>query len=53
MSSLYKNDTWELAELPKEKKAIGCKWVYTKKQESLKDDNVRYKTRLVAKSYAQ
>jgi len=25
MSSLHKNDTWELTELPKEKKAIGYK----------------------------
>jgi len=25
MSSLYKNDTWELTELPKRKKVIGCK----------------------------
>jgi len=25
MSSLQKNDTWELSELPKGKKAIGCK----------------------------
>jgi len=31
ISSLQKNDTWELSELPKEKKAIGCKWVFTKK----------------------
>ena len=31
MSSLYKNDTWELTELPKGKKIIGCKWVYAKK----------------------
>ena len=31
MSSLHKNDTWELTELPKGKKVIGCKWVYTKK----------------------
>jgi len=31
MSSLYKNDTWELTELPKRKKAIGCKRVYAKK----------------------
>jgi len=30
MSSLYTNDTWELTELPKVKKAIGCKWVYAK-----------------------
>jgi len=52
MSSLYKNDTWELTELPKGKKAIDFKWVYAKKQASLKDDIVRYKTRLVAKGYA-
>ena len=40
MNSLYKNDTWELTELPKGKKAIGCKWVYAKKQGSLKEDMV-------------
>ena len=53
MKSLYKNDTWELTRLPKGKKAIGCKWVYAKKQGSLKEDSVRYKARLVAKGYAQ
>jgi len=53
MSSLHKNDTWELTELPKGKKAIGYKWVYTKKKGSLKKDIVRYKARLVAKGYAQ
>ena len=53
MSSLHKNDTWELTELPKEKKAIGCKLVYAKKQGSLKEDIVRYKARLVAKGYTQ
>ena len=35
MSSLYKNDTWELTELPKGKKAVACKWVYAKKHGSL------------------
>jgi len=53
MSSLHKNDTWELSELPKGKKAIGCKWVFTKKKGSSNDDIVRYKSRLVAKGYAQ
>jgi len=53
MSSLHKNDTWELTELPKGKKAIGCKWVYAKKWGSLKEDIVRYKARLVAKGYVQ
>ena len=53
MNSLYKNDTWELTELPKGKKAIGCKWVYAKKKGSLKKDIVRYKARLIVKDYAQ
>jgi len=52
MNSLY-NDTWELLELPNGKKAIGCKWMFVKKQESLDSDTVRYKPRLIAKGYAQ
>ncbi|KAM0977924.1 hypothetical protein ACFX13_014221 [Malus domestica] len=53
MKSLHKNKTWKLVQLPKGKKAIGCKWVYAKKMESLGKDNVRFKARLVAKGYAQ
>jgi len=53
MISLHKNDTWKLTELPKEKNANGFKWVFTKKQGSLKEDIVRYKARLVAKGYTQ
>jgi len=53
ISSLYKNDTRELTELPKRKKVIGCNWIYAKKQGSLKNDIVCYKARLVAKGYAQ
>jgi len=41
MSSLYKNDTWELSELSKGKKAIGCKWIFAKKQGSSYGDIVR------------
>ena len=38
--------------LPKEKKAIGCKWFYKMKHNA--DGSVsRYKARLVAKGYAQ
>ena len=29
MDALEKNGTWELVELPKEKKLVGCKWVFT------------------------
>lgn len=53
MQSLHKNQTWELVQLPKGKKAIGCKWVYTKKEGSTGTDSVRFKARLVAKGYAQ
>jgi len=38
VSSLHENNTWELSKLPNRKKAIGCKWVYAKKQRSLKGD---------------
>lgn len=53
MESLQKNQTWKLAKLPKGKKAIGCKWVYTKKDGFPDISDVRYKARLVAKGYAQ
>jgi len=39
------------SELTKERKAIGCKWVYAKKQESQNGAIVRNKARLVAKGY--
>ncbi len=46
------NVTWELVALPKDKKTIGCKWVYKVKHNA--DGSVnRHKTRLVAKGYAQ
>ena len=50
--SLQKNKTWKLVHLPKGKKAMGCKWVFTVKQtpEGKVD---RYKARLIAKGYSQ
>ncbi len=52
MVALHVNVTWELVALLKKKKAIRCKWVYKVKHNV--DGSVnRYKTRLVAKSYAQ
>ena len=52
MVVLYVNDTWDLVPLPKDKKNIGCKWVYKVKHNSDGSIN-RYKARLVAKGYAQ
>ncbi|KAH9679174.1 CCHC-type domain-containing protein [Citrus sinensis] len=53
MKSLHQNQIWELVELPKGKRAIGNKWVYTKKQGSLNKSTPRYKARLVTKGFAQ
>jgi len=47
MSSLHKKDTWELIELPKGKKTIGCKWVYANKKGSLKEDVICCKHTIV------
>ncbi|XP_020262307.1 uncharacterized protein LOC109838261 [Asparagus officinalis] len=50
MGSLHRNDTWELVELQNGWKAIGYKWVYTKK-EGIEGILVRFKSRLVVKGY--
>ena len=50
--SLLENETWELVDLPENRKAIGCKWVFKIKY----DENgkmERFKGRLVAKGYSQ
>ena len=52
MQSLQKNETWGLAQLTKGKKAIGCKWVFTKKEGFPNKYDVRYKARSLAKGYA-
>uniref|UniRef100_A0A2N9G4M2 CCHC-type domain-containing protein n=1 Tax=Fagus sylvatica TaxID=28930 RepID=A0A2N9G4M2_FAGSY len=51
--SLSKNKTWELTELPKGKKPIGCKWVFKKKEAVSEKEGERFKARLVAKGYSQ
>jgi len=52
MATLDVNVTLELVVLPKDKKAIGCKWVYNIKHNP-NGSMSRYKTQLVAKGYAQ
>ena len=52
IKSIKKNETWELAILPKNYNAIGVKWVYKiKKNASGKVE--KYKACLVAKGYKQ
>ena len=50
--SLMENKTWELVELPTNRKAIGCKWVFRVKYGD-RGQVERFKGRLVAKGYSQ
>ena len=52
MQSMSDNDVWELVDLPKGYKPIGCKWVFKTKRNN-KGNVEKYKARLVAKVYAQ
>ncbi|RVX07945.1 Retrovirus-related Pol polyprotein from transposon TNT 1-94 [Vitis vinifera] len=50
--ALEKNGTWEITDLPRGKKPVGCKWIFTVKYKA--DGNVdMYKARLVAKGFTQ
>ena len=53
MESLQKNKTWELVKFPKGKKAIGCKWIFQKKEALSEKVGEKFKARLVAKGYSQ
>ncbi len=50
--SLMANGTWELIPLPKDRKSVGCKWVFCTKRDA-SGHIVRHKARLVAKGYFQ
>ncbi|GJU71897.1 ribonuclease H-like domain-containing protein, partial [Tanacetum coccineum] len=47
MEALLRNDTWELVDLPKDRKAISSKWLWKIKYKS-NGEIERYKARLVA-----
>jgi hypothetical protein len=52
MSSMNKNNVWELVDLPPRRKTIGNKWVLKVKREA--DGSIdRYKARLMVKGYTQ
>ena len=52
MTSLNKNEAWDLVELPARRKPIGNKWVF-KKKTNLEGKVEKYKYRLVSKGYSQ
>ena len=52
IDSMVNNQVWELIELPKGAKAIGCKWVFKTKRDF--SGNIEgYKVRLMAKGFTQ
>ena len=52
MRTLLQNDTWEIVNLPRGKKSVGCRWVFTLKYKA--DGTLdRQKARLVARGYTQ
>lgn len=52
VNALRRSDTWEIVDLPKEKKIVGCKWVFIVKCKAVGSVE-RYKARLVAKGFTQ
>ena len=52
MKSMSANKVWDLEEIPKGAKIVGCKWVYKTKCDS-KGNIERFKARLVAKGFMQ
>ena len=53
VESLDKKKTWDLVELPEGKRAIGCKWIYKKKEAMSVKEPKKFKSRVVAKGYSQ
>ena len=52
IDSLQEHDVYELTELPRGRRAVGCKWVFKIKHNA--DGSIeRYKARLVAQGYSQ
>ena len=51
-SSLHKNNTWELVDLPRGRNIVKCKWVF-KTNFSTDVSPLKYKEILVAKGYSQ
>jgi hypothetical protein len=52
MDSIRANGTWDLEKLPRNRKALPCKWVYRLKQ-VYDSSGPKYKARIVAKGFRQ
>ena len=49
IESLQKNHTWQQVEKPKNKKIVGCKWLFKRKEGISGVENARFKAHLVGK----
>ena len=52
LKSMDDNKVWDLVELPKGSKRVGCKWVFKIKRDS-KGNIITFKARLAAKGFTQ
>ncbi|KAL2519245.1 Reverse transcriptase Ty1/copia-type domain-containing protein [Abeliophyllum distichum] len=53
MTSLYKNQTWELVPKPQHKSIVDCRWLYKLKKGNQSSDPPKFKARLVTKGFTQ
>ena len=52
MNSNHANGTWDLVDIPKNRKALLCPWVYRLKH-TIDSTSPKYKARIVAKGFRQ
>jgi transposase InsO family protein len=52
IGTLEKMGTWELKDLPADRKTVGCKWVFLRKRDE-HGQIIKYKARLVAQGFSQ
>ena len=52
LETLKTMGTWTLQDLPKDQKAIGCKWVFVRKRDNM-GSIIQWRARLVAQGFSQ
>ena len=52
LQAFNENEAWVVVDKPKDKRIVGCRWVFKKKKDSNGDVNC-YRARLVARGYTQ
>ena len=52
MNSIRQHRTWQVSSIPRNRRSVKCRWVYTLKYNK-KGEIIKFKARLVAKGYTQ